>query len=85
MEAPEVRLHQWIRVGTTNIYGLVLDIYSKDALGVGVYQNKLKAIKDDVIWDGTRWEFKYSGPSGSYLHGAEESMVKAGPWSASGT
>ncbi len=85
-DAPAVETNQWIRVGSSpGIIGVVLETYSDGSLGVGYYQNGSKAIKDDVIWDGSQWQFKHSGPSGSYLHGAEAAMVKRGPWSASGT
>lgn len=80
MDTPTVQVHQWIRIGgPSGIDGIVLDIYSDGSLGVGYYQNRSKAIKDDVVWDGTQWQFKHSGPSGSYLRGAEEAVVKRGP------
>ncbi|MDH5822078.1 hypothetical protein QFW77_03595 [Luteimonas sp. RD2P54] len=85
-DIPVVQINQWIRVGhSPAVDGLVLETYSDGSLGVGYYQNHSKAIKDDVIWDGSHWQFKHSGPSGSYLHGAEEAMVKRGPLPASGT
>lgn len=78
---PTVKLHEWIRIGTSGrTDGLVLDIHTDGSLGIGYYQNRLKAIKDTVVWDGECWRFKYDGPSGSYLRGAEEAMVKRGPY-----
>lgn len=85
MEAPAVQLNQWIRIGSPGVDGVVLDIYADGSLGVGYYQNQSKAIKDDVVWDGERWTFQHSGPSGSYLRGAEEAMVKGGPFPAGST
>ena len=52
---------------------------TNDELEVGYYQNNIKAIKENAIWDGTFWKFKYDGPNGSYLHGSDETIVKTGP------
>lgn len=79
MNIPRVRKGEWIRVGPNGVDGLVLDIHNDGSLGVGYHQNRLKAIKEDVVWDGSHWQFANSGPSGSYLHGAEEAMVNCGP------
>ena len=79
MNAPEVRKGQWIIIGTENLNGYVIDIHSDGSLGVGYYQNKTKAIKEDVVWNGSHWKFKYEGPNGSYLRGQEEAIVKRGP------
>ena len=79
MDAPKVKEGQWIVIGTGNLQGYVFDVYSDGSLGVGYYQNRTKAIKEDVIWDGTHWQFKYEGPNGSYLRGHEEAIVKRGP------
>lgn len=79
MDAPQVRVHQWIRIGTSGTSGLVLHVSSDGSIAVGYYQNGAKAIKEDVVWKHDRWEFATSGPSGSYLRGAEEAMVKRGP------
>lgn len=82
MKQPNVKKGDWIIIGPSDsfspINGYVIDVF-EDSLGVGYYQNELKAIKDDVIWNGTHWEFKYNGPCGSYLRGQEESIVKHGP------
>lgn len=80
MNAPEVRKGQWIIIGTENLNGYVIDIHSDGSLGVSYYQNQTKAIKDDVVWNGTHWKFKYKGPHGSYLQGQEEAIVKRGPY-----
>lgn len=48
-------------------------------ISVGYYQNRAKTIKEEAIWDGERWQFKSSGPNGSYLRGEEEAAVKRGP------
>lgn len=80
MNAPEIRKGQWIVIGTGSLNGYVIDIHSDGSLGVGYYQNSTKAIKEDVVWDGTHWQFKYKGPNGSYLRGQEEAIVKRGPY-----
>ena len=84
MEAPSVQINQWVQVGPSGIDAVVLDIYTDGSLAVGYYQNRLKAIKEDVVWNGAQWQFKHSGPSGSYLGGAEAAMVKRGPSRGSG-
>jgi hypothetical protein len=79
VKSPQVQKGEWIRVGSSGLDSLVLDIHEDGSLGVGYCQNQLKAIKEDVIWDGANWQFANSRPNGSYLHGAEEAMVKRGP------
>lgn len=79
MNAPQVQRGEWIKIGSNGLNGLVLDVHSDGSLDVGYYQNRLKAIKEDVTWDGSHWRFTHSSPGGSYLHGAEESVVKRGP------
>lgn len=76
--APSVRQGQWIRVGSS-VDGYVFGVNSDSSLEVGYYQNHIKAIKETVVWNGTSWEFKYQGPNGSYLRGADEAIVKRGP------
>ena len=77
-DAPTVYKDQWIRIGE-NVDGYVLSNSSDGSLEVGYYQNNLKPIKETVVWNGRAWEFKYSGPNGSYLRGAEAAIVKKGP------
>lgn len=80
MNAPEVHKCQWIVIGTGSLNGYVIDVHSDGSLGVGYYQNRTKAIKEDVIWNGTHWQFKHDGPDGSYLRDQEEAIVKRGPY-----
>jgi hypothetical protein len=79
---PAVKKNEWVVVGKPQsgnvVSGLVLGVYS-DYIDVGYYQNRAKAIKEEVVWVGDHWEFKYSGPNGSYLRGSEEAAVKRGP------
>lgn len=83
MEKPNIREGQWIKIGNPDnfdqIDGYVFNVFPSGELAVGYYQNKLKAIKEDVIWNGEYWVFKYSGPNGSYLRGHDEAIVKRGP------
>ena len=79
MNAPQIAQGQWIKIGAHGLDGVVFDIHRDGSLSVGYVQNQLKAIKEDVIWDGDRWQFATSGPGGSYLRGAEEVLVKRGP------
>lgn len=81
MNSPQkISKGQWIKIGTSGIDGYVFDIFEDGSLGVGYYQNRSKAIKEDVVWDGTQWQFKYKGSNGSYLRGKEEEIVKCGPY-----
>lgn len=75
---PTVAVGQWITIGDSTP-GHVFQINSDGSLEVGYYQNRLKAIKETVVWKETRWGFKFQGPNGSYLRGAEEELVKRGP------
>ena len=84
VKAPELKTHEWIRFASgssgTGVWGYVLKKYSDTHLEVGYYQNDLKAIGEEVIWTGKKWDFRYEGPCGRYLHGREEAIVKSGPW-----
>jgi hypothetical protein len=83
MDSPKIKVGDWITIGKRDalggINGYVIDVHSDGSLGVGYCQNKIKAIKTDVIWVGEHWDFKCSGPDGSYLRGVEEHIVKNGP------
>ncbi len=57
----------------------VMAAHSDGSLAVGYYQNNAKAIGEDVVWDGKCWQFKYSGPNGTYLKGELEAIVRRGP------
>jgi hypothetical protein len=79
MSNTNVKKGDWISVGISNINAYVLHVFSETEISAGYYQNHLKAIMEDFVWDGERWQFKYSGPNGSYLRGHEEAIVKMGP------
>jgi hypothetical protein len=75
---PQAASGTWIHIGRS-IDGYVFSTNPDGSLEVGYYQNRLKAIKETVVWSGESWEFKYSGPNGFYLRGSEEAIVKRGP------
>lgn len=83
MNQPEVSKGSWIKIksdeNSQGIDGYILDIFADGTLSVGYYQNNIKAIREDVIWSGSFWKFKYQGPNGSYLKGSAEAIVKRGP------
>ena len=83
MVMPDVKKGQCIKIGKPNssnkTNGYIFDIFSDGTLGVGYLQPIGKAIKEDVIWNGEHWEFRASGPDGSYLRGPDEFIVKQGP------
>lgn len=76
---PAVERGSWIRIGPMRIRGYVFDVRPDGALSVGYYQNGIKPIGEEVVWDGSQWTFKYEGPCGSYLTGWEAEIVKCGP------
>jgi hypothetical protein len=78
MTPPKVKKGDWIDIGT-NITGYVFGIREDGSLSVGYLQNQTKAIREVVVWDGFIWQFKISGPNGSYLRGNDEAIVKRGP------
>ena len=77
MKIPDVKLGDILRIGNhfDAPKAQVVNIYTDEQKKSGVcgdvkvvyYQNKIKGIKDDIIWSGDSWEFKDSGPSGSYV------------------
>lgn len=77
-QPPAVSVGQWITIGSS-IPGHVFQVNGDGSLEVGYYQNRLKAIKETVVWKEGSWAFKFQGPNGSYLRGADEALVKRGP------
>jgi len=81
---PKITKGQWIKIGKgggllSRIDGYVIDVYPDETLSVGYYQDELKAVKEDVAWDGEYWRFISPDPYASHLYGLEESIVKRGP------
>lgn len=64
----EVKPGDWIKIGE-NLDALVVQIYEKKNFGdieVVYLDYRDKAINDDVIWTGEKWEFTHTGASGGY-------------------
>jgi hypothetical protein len=82
MDQPKVVEHTWIKIYAgehqPGIDAYVLRVGS-DGLAIGYHQDGGKAVRDDVVWNGSGWQFQYSEPSSSYLHGQDEMIVKKGP------
>lgn len=79
MSNSKVKEGDWITVGSSNMNAYVFHVLSDTEVSAGYYQNQSKAIKEDFVWDGESWQFKYQGPNGSYLRDQEEAIVKIGP------
>jgi hypothetical protein len=76
MNMPEIDLNEIIKIGNNfnPPKAQIVKIYSNDEkqsifgdIEVVYYQNKLKGIKEDAVWNGEFWEFKNEGPSGTYV------------------
>lgn len=79
MSKGSVKVGDWITVGSSRLNAYVFHVLSETEVSAGYYQNNTKAIKENFVWKGEAWQFKYSGPNGSYLRGQEERIVKQGP------
>ncbi|KID56846.1 hypothetical protein JF50_13185 [Pseudoalteromonas luteoviolacea] len=80
MKSSKVNAGDWIKVGETGIDAYVFHVHSEDEISAGYYQNKEKAIREDFVWDGQRWQFKTMMPCGLYLRGHDATIVKNGPY-----
>jgi len=77
MEIPSIELGDIIEIGDhfNAPKAQIIHIYNNEQKKIGLcgdievayWQNKLKGIKDDVIWSGKNWKFKNNGPSGVYV------------------
>ena len=78
MKIPDIKIDQIIRIGE-NIWGpkaQIIRIYTEEEkvdglcgdIEVVYWQNKIKGIKEDAVWDGQYWRFKVDGPGGSYIN-----------------
>jgi hypothetical protein len=69
-ERKAVRHGEWIKLGTeTAVDAVVCDVYestrSNGADAAVVYRDaEGRAVYEEVRWDGSRWDFLYSGPCG---------------------
>ena len=59
-----IKEKEWIKIkssqDSTAINGYVLKCISNELLSVGYMQNNAKGIKEDIIWNGSFWQFKYN-------------------------
>ena len=82
LDAPSINEGQWIKVKSNEsclgIDGYVFNVYSKGCLGVGYYQDQLKSIKQNVVWNGKFWQFQ-EHLGGSYLDTSDAGIVERGP------
>ena len=83
MDQPEVQIGDCIRVGAKRACVLKIlengDTYAGYFLyeGRGRNPKPWKPIKEEVLWIGDSWVFKYPGPAGVEVHDArEESMIR---------
>ena len=85
MNQPEVKRGDWIEIGTQvnpfqlKLHGYVLSASDSGVVEVGYYQDQLEAIRAEVTWDGTCWQFVDKSPRGTHLRGPEASVVRKGP------
>lgn len=79
MATAKIKEGDWIRITKNNIPAYVINIIDNENITIGYYQNNSKAIKEDCILKDGIWEFRYSGPSGSYIQGSLEYIIKSGP------
>lgn len=78
METPNVKLGDIIKIGNhfNAPKAQIVRIYTDEEKKLGLcgdievvyWQNKLKGIKDDAVWNGESWKFKHDGPGGSYVN-----------------
>lgn len=80
MSQPEVKLHEWIEV--SNRPACVLRTHDDGGIFVGYCQYRgtkrskpWKAVGEEIVWKNNEWQFKSSGPDGTYLRGKEERIV----------
>lgn len=53
----------------------IVQVYNAEQKALGLcgdvevvyWQNRLKGIKEDAVWNGEGWDFKNPGPNGSYV------------------
>jgi len=79
MNREKVNAGDWIYVGKSRIPAYVIKVLTDTKVSAGYYQNNFKAIKENFLWNGEKWEFETSGISVQYLRGDLEAIVKRGP------
>lgn len=66
-QVPVVAPGDWIKIGARRcVVSTVYDQRPPGEIEVVYLDDRDRAINEDVVWSGGKWEFKYSGPSGGY-------------------
>lgn len=64
---PEIAPGNWLRIGDSGKAAVVCQIHADHAHVEVVYlDDRDRAINEDVIWDGSKWQFRHPGPCGGY-------------------
>lgn len=79
MNREKVKAGDWIYVGESRIPAYVIKVLTDTKVSAGYYQNNIKAIKENFLWDGEKWIFESSSLSGIYLGKDLETIIKRGP------
>ena len=75
MKLPNIEVGQVIRVEGNDMC-LITRVFSEEEKKDGLcsdaqvvyYQNEIKGIKEDVVWNGEEWKFKSQDLSGAYVN-----------------
>jgi hypothetical protein len=66
---PEIAPGDWLRIGDSGKAAVVCQVHA-NPMGADVeviyLDDRDRAINEDVIWDGIKWQFKHPGPCGGY-------------------
>jgi len=69
MTSPAVKAGDWIKIKSdekdTGIDGCVFEVLFEGEVSIGYYQDSTRTVKEEVVWNGTHWKFKYEGLVGS--------------------
>lgn len=86
MDMPDVKIGEIIKIGNhfNAPKAQIVNIYNKEDKDTGIFgdvevvyhQNRMKCIKEDVIWNEKEWKFKNDGPSGIYMNINDYPMLK---------
>ena len=80
MKMPDIQIGDIIKIGDCSNFNApnaeVVRIYTDEEKSLGLcgdievvyWQNKLKGIREDAVWNEENWKFKSDGPGGSYVN-----------------
>lgn len=64
---PVISRGNWLRFGDSGKAAVVCQIHADRAdVEVVCFSDRDRAINDDVLWDGSKWQFGHPGPCISY-------------------